>query len=313
MLERVLVEQRLGLARTQQRQLPGGRARGARPRGRVRSSSRGGLIAGSRCPPPSGADAACNGIAGSLDSLSRGRTEERKEHHRGRCLPPDERRREERGRRLPPRGRRHAERARHRTRPAAAAPASRTSRRRARSSSTRRPACSSSTPAATTCRCSRSTPDGLALLDRVASGGTMPTSIAVRDSRVFVLNAGGDANVTGFTLEGDSLEPSGDTRALPGADPAQIGFTPDGSALDRHRPRDRLAARAAGRRRRARRGIASSGATPYGFDFTRDGTLVVTEAFGGTVGAAAARRTAPGSRRSARASRTRAARSAGPP
>jgi 6-phosphogluconolactonase (cycloisomerase 2 family) len=32
----------------------------------------------------------------------------------------------------------------------------------------------------------------------------------------------------------------------------------------------------------------SSGATPYGFDFTNDGTLVVTEAFGGTVGAAAA-------------------------
>ena len=32
----------------------------------------------------------------------------------------------------------------------------------------------------------------------------------------------------------------------------------------------------------------SSGATPYGFDFTPDGTLVVTEAFGGTVGAAAA-------------------------
>src|ERR1043166_2267872 len=40
------------------------------------------------------------------------------------------------------------------------------------------------------------TPDGLALLDRMASGGTMPTSIAVRDSQVFVLNAGGDANVT---------------------------------------------------------------------------------------------------------------------
>jgi 6-phosphogluconolactonase len=32
----------------------------------------------------------------------------------------------------------------------------------------------------------------------------------------------------------------------------------------------------------------SSGATPYGFDFTGDGTLVVTEAFGGEVGAAAA-------------------------
>jgi 6-phosphogluconolactonase (cycloisomerase 2 family) len=34
--------------------------------------------------------------------------------------------------------------------------------------------------------------------------------------------------------------------------------------------------------------IASSGKTPYGFDFTRDGAMIVTEAFGGSVGQAAA-------------------------
>ena len=34
--------------------------------------------------------------------------------------------------------------------------------------------------------------------------------------------------------------------------------------------------------------IRSSGKTPYGFDFTADGTMIVTEAFGGAVGAAAA-------------------------
>ena len=39
--------------------------------------------------------------------------------------------------------------------------------------------------------------DGLSLLDRAGSGGTMPTSIAVRDSSVFVLNAGGDPSVAG--------------------------------------------------------------------------------------------------------------------
>jgi 6-phosphogluconolactonase len=128
--------------------------------------------------------------------------------------------------------------------------------------------------------------DGLALLDRVASGGAMPTSIAVRDSKAYVLNAGGDANATGFKI-GETLEPTGDTRALPGADPAQIGFTPDGSSLIvTDRASDSLLEfRVAG-------GDAvrhtSSGATPYGFDFAPDGTLVVTEAFGGTVGAAAA-------------------------
>ena len=34
--------------------------------------------------------------------------------------------------------------------------------------------------------------------------------------------------------------------------------------------------------------ITSSGKTPYGFDFTADGAVIVTEAFGGAVGAAAA-------------------------
>lgn len=129
--------------------------------------------------------------------------------------------------------------------------------------------------------------DGLALLDRVASGGSMPTSVAVRDSQVFVLNAGGDANVTGFALEGDGLEPSGDTRALPGADPAQIGFKPDGSALIvTDRATDALLELPVAGGELVRH--ASSGATPYGFDFTRGGTLVVTEAFGGALGQAAA-------------------------
>jgi len=131
------------------------------------------------------------------------------------------------------------------------------------------------------------TPDGLALLDRMASGGSMPTSIAVLDSQVYVLNAGGEANVAGFALEGDSLEPSGDTRALHGADPAQIGFTPDGSSLIvTDRATDSLLELPVAGGDAIRH--ASSGATPYGFDFRHDGTLVVTEAFGGTVGAAAA-------------------------
>ena len=129
--------------------------------------------------------------------------------------------------------------------------------------------------------------DGLSLLDRVASGGSMPTSIAVRDASVFVLNAGGDPNVTGFTLGDDELEPTGRharaSRCGSRADRLHAGRL----VADRQRPRQRCARSTPGR---GRRGDAppSSGATPYGFDFTPDGTLVVTEAFGGTVGAAAA-------------------------
>jgi 6-phosphogluconolactonase (cycloisomerase 2 family) len=129
--------------------------------------------------------------------------------------------------------------------------------------------------------------DGLSLLDRAASGGSMPTSIAVRDTSVFVLNAGGEPNVMGFKLDDERLAPTGDIRALPGTDPAQIGFTPDGSSLIvSDRANDALLALPVAGGETVRQ--PSSGATPYGFDFTPDGTLVVTEAFGGTVGAAAA-------------------------
>jgi hypothetical protein len=34
--------------------------------------------------------------------------------------------------------------------------------------------------------------------------------------------------------------------------------------------------------------VTASGETPYGFDFTPEGSLIVTEAFGGASGAAAA-------------------------
>ena len=129
--------------------------------------------------------------------------------------------------------------------------------------------------------------DGLSLLDRAASGGSMPTSIAVRDASVFVLNAGGDPNVTGFTLgderaDGDRRH-AGASRCGSRADRLHAGRRD----ADRQRPRQRCAHSipvAGGEAMRR----PSSGATPYGFDFTPDGTLVVTEAFGGTVGAAAA-------------------------
>jgi 6-phosphogluconolactonase (cycloisomerase 2 family) len=129
--------------------------------------------------------------------------------------------------------------------------------------------------------------DGLSLLDRVSSGGSQPMSVALHGALVFVLNAGVEPNVTGFTIEDSRLAPNGDSRALPGADPAQIGFTPDGDKLlVTDRANDALLELPVAGGDPIRH--SSSGATPYGFDFRRDGTLVVTEAFGGTVGAAAA-------------------------
>jgi len=75
------------------------------------------------------------------------------------------------------------------------------------------------------------------------------------------------------------------------ADPAQIGFTPDGGSLVvTQRGADAIAVYAI--RDDGTLGgpatIASSGPTPYGFAFASNGTLVVTEAFRAEKGAAAA-------------------------
>jgi 6-phosphogluconolactonase (cycloisomerase 2 family) len=75
------------------------------------------------------------------------------------------------------------------------------------------------------------------------------------------------------------------------ADPAQISFSPDGKTLVvTERGSNSISAFAIDDRGYADgpSTIASAGETPYGFDFTTGGTLVVTEAFGGAKGKAAA-------------------------
>ena len=135
-------------------------------------------------------------------------------------------------------------------------------------------------------------PDGLRLADRVSTGGIRPTSAAVSGALVYVLN-NGTPTITGFNLVDGKLSALADsTRPLSGedADPAQISFAPGGRALiatergtnsissytiDEHGYADGPTT------------IKSSGQTPYGFGFA-NGSVVVTEAFGGETGAAAA-------------------------
>jgi 6-phosphogluconolactonase len=135
--------------------------------------------------------------------------------------------------------------------------------------------------------------DGLRLADRVGSGGTTPTSVAVAGSLVYVLN-NASANIAGFTIEdGRFVELDGSSRPLSsdGADPAQIAFSRDGRTLAvTERATDSITTYAMDPRGYAvgPTTIKAAGKTPYGFDFTADGAMVVTEAFGGEVGAAAA-------------------------
>jgi 6-phosphogluconolactonase len=130
------------------------------------------------------------------------------------------------------------------------------------------------------------------LLDRVRAGAT-PTSVAVRDGLVYVL-ANGDSAINGFRIDGESLvELPGSRRGLSGdaADGAQVSFSPDGRRLVvTERGSNSISTFNVDERGYAEgpATISSAGETPYGFDFTRDGALVVTEAFGGEHGKAAA-------------------------
>jgi 6-phosphogluconolactonase len=133
--------------------------------------------------------------------------------------------------------------------------------------------------------------DGLTLVDR-APAGNAPRSVAVHDGLVYVL---GTAGITGLRLGADgTLGPiGGSARPLssPDADGAQIAFSPDGRALVvTERVTDRISTYEVltGGLVDGPTPHASSGVTPYGFGFGLDGVLVVTEAFGGQVGAAAA-------------------------
>jgi len=135
--------------------------------------------------------------------------------------------------------------------------------------------------------------DGLDLVRRTPTGPG-PKSIAERDGLVYVL-AAGKPRVAGFRLTDAELEPipgAGSMLSAANADPAQVGFSPDGSLLVvTERGTDSIVSFPvmADGRLGEMRVVPSSGPTPYGFAFTPEGsTLVVTEAFRAEKGAAAA-------------------------
>src|SRR6266576_228250 len=136
-------------------------------------------------------------------------------------------------------------------------------------------------------------PDGLSLADRAGSGGSKPTSVTVSGALVYVLN-NGTPNISGFHLtDGKLTALAGSARPLSGADadPAQISFTPGGGALiATERGTNSISSYVLDQRGYAQgpATIKSSGQTPYGFGLTKDGSLIVSEAFGGAMGAAAA-------------------------
>jgi 6-phosphogluconolactonase len=135
--------------------------------------------------------------------------------------------------------------------------------------------------------------DELELIGRTPTGPG-PKSIAEHEGLVSVLNTGKPA-VTGFRLGEGRLETiAGAEQSLSAgnADPAQVGFSPDGRLLlVTERGTDSLVSFSVTPEGRLGdvKIVPSSGPTPYGFAFTPDGsTLLVTEAFRAGKGKAAA-------------------------
>ncbi|MFN2637157.1 MAG: lactonase family protein [Gemmatimonadaceae bacterium] len=132
---------------------------------------------------------------------------------------------------------------------------------------------------------------GLSLTDRVSSGGTRPISVTVAGDVVYVLNAGGAGNISGFALskKGDLTPIPGSTEPLSGASvgPAQVSFSSDGRWLVvTEKNTNKLDVYAVNKR-----GIAGApsiqspggaGTTPFGFAFGRKNELVVSEAATGS-------------------------------
>ena len=141
--------------------------------------------------------------------------------------------------------------------------------------------------------------NGLALVDKVASGGEHPVSITNYKNIVYVLNAGGSGNITGFTQGTDGhLTPlanstrdlsNGGVGAAPG--PAQVSFGPDGDVLVVTEKATNLIDTFAVDDNGVAGNVTthpSAGVTPFGFAFTKRGTLVVSEAAGGAANASSA-------------------------
>jgi len=138
-------------------------------------------------------------------------------------------------------------------------------------------------------------PHGLRLADRVSSGGTMPISLTEDNNVLYVLNAGGSGNITGFSVghNGHLSAISGSTQPLSGGatGPAQVQFSADGRLLAVTEKNTNMI----DIYNVSKQGVAggpgthpSAGTTPFGFAFGKDGKLLVSEAFGGAANASAA-------------------------
>ena len=133
---------------------------------------------------------------------------------------------------------------------------------------------------------------GLSLKSTVNSGGMTPVSIAQHDDIVFVLNAGGTNNISGFELKDNGiLQPiPNSTRPLSAAStgPAQVSFLNGGKVLViTEKGTNKIITYAVNEDGipGMMHSITSSSPTPFGFAAGKHDNIFVSEAVGGAPGA----------------------------
>jgi 6-phosphogluconolactonase (cycloisomerase 2 family) len=122
----------------------------------------------------------------------------------------------------------------------------------------------------------------------------MPISLTVKGDLLYVLNSGGSGNITGFrgAITGHLDPIAGSSMPLSGAGvaPAQISFSPVRRVLVvTEKATNKIVTYQVGFDGRAHSPNVqnSAGDTPFGFEFTPHGYLVVSDAYGGNPGQSA--------------------------
>lgn len=127
-------------------------------------------------------------------------------------------------------------------------------------------------------------PDSLELVNKVDSGGVFPVSVTIFHDLVYVLNAGGSPNITGFSLShrGELTPLTSSTRSLGAGGFAQIGFDPRGEKLViTDKADNKILVYSVGQDGLPSMTAVTSpsfGLTPFGFIFDQRGHLLVVEA-----------------------------------
>lgn len=135
---------------------------------------------------------------------------------------------------------------------------------------------------------------GLSHVMTIASGGMMPVSITQYGNLVYVLNAGGSGNISGFMIDGDgNLSPIiGSTKPLSSsmAGAAQVSFVQDGKVLVvSEKATNKLITYTVNSMGvpGTMHSMMSAHPTPFGFAVGHNSNVYVTEADGGNPGTSA--------------------------